>query len=150
MFEYPPQEDKNAKSILFLRGMRAMERCMAAGLVHPDSHFRNIIYDPVTLQLTSIDIEGYTSEKPQDISMDASLSKWFGYSDLQLLVGIDLHNQRSGRTTLRTGTISPCLAFLFLLDEENARNIRGVNLMVEEIALYYLPPSCTLSSESED
>lgn len=55
---------------------------MAAGLVHPDSHFRNIIYDPVTLQVRIIDIEGFTRKKPQNIwaSMDASFSRWFGYN----------------------------------------------------------------------
>lgn len=80
-FEYPPQDDENAKFIIFMRAMCAMERCMAAGLVLPDAHFRNIIYDPVTLQVRIIDIEGYTSGKPQDVwaSMDASFSKWFGY-----------------------------------------------------------------------
>lgn len=55
---------------------------MIAGLVHHGSRFRNITYYPVTLQVRIIEIEGYTSKKPQDIwtSMDASFSRWLGYS----------------------------------------------------------------------
>lgn len=80
--EYPPQDDEKAKFILFMRAMCAMERYMAAGLVHPDPDFRNIIYNPTTLQVRIIDIEGYTYKKPQDIwaHMDSGFAKWFGYN----------------------------------------------------------------------
>lgn len=81
-FENPPL-DENTKFILFLRATCAMERCLAAGLVHQDAGFRNIVYNPVTLQVRTIDIEipEYERYKPQDewISMDASFSRFFNY-----------------------------------------------------------------------
>lgn len=40
--EYPPQDDDDAKFILYMRAMCAMERCLAAGLVHQDADFRNL------------------------------------------------------------------------------------------------------------
>lgn len=61
-FENPPL-DENTKFILFLRAMCAMERCLSAGLVHQDAEFRNIIYNPVTLQVRIIDIEIYRTMK---------------------------------------------------------------------------------------
>lgn len=55
-FENPPQ-DRDAKVILLLRAMSAMERCMAAGLVHQGALFNNIVHDPETLQVRIIDVE---------------------------------------------------------------------------------------------
>lgn len=64
-----PSLDENTKFILFLRAMCAMERCLSAGLVHQDAEFRNIVYNPVTLQVRIIDIEipQYERYKPQDV-----------------------------------------------------------------------------------
>ncbi|EEP76441.1 predicted protein [Uncinocarpus reesii 1704] len=40
-----------------MRATCVMETCIAAGLVHRDFEFRNIVYDPVTLEVRLIDIE---------------------------------------------------------------------------------------------
>jgi len=63
--------------------MCAMERRLAAELVHQDADFRNIVSNPATLQvkITDIEISEYGRYKPQDlwISMNASISRFFNY-----------------------------------------------------------------------
>lgn len=63
--------------------MCAMQRCLAPGLVYQDAEFRNVVYNPDTLQVRIIDLElpKYTRYKPEDIwaSMDASFDRFFNY-----------------------------------------------------------------------
>lgn len=66
-FECPSQDDEKAKFIHLIRAMCTTGRCMAAGLVHPDSDFQNITYNSTTLQVRIIDIKEYTYKKPQDV-----------------------------------------------------------------------------------
>ncbi|OJJ80988.1 uncharacterized protein ASPGLDRAFT_50974 [Aspergillus glaucus CBS 516.65] len=82
-----------------------MERCLSAGLVHQDAEIRNIIYNPVTLQVRIIDIEipQYERYKPQDPpgmqnSFDRSIIRWPRKSDSQSIVGMDLPTIREDRS----------------------------------------------------
>lgn len=51
-----PPGDENERFILHMEATWVMEPCLAAGLVHPDIAFRNIVYDLVTLKMRVIDI----------------------------------------------------------------------------------------------
>ena len=67
-YEDPP-EDETSKFLLFMRAMCALERLLAAGLLHQDMEFRNMVYDPKTLQMRIIDIgpvPGF-DETPKDL-----------------------------------------------------------------------------------
>lgn len=81
--EYPPQNDENAKFILYMQAIYATERCLAAGLVHQDPDFRNLVYDPDTLRvwIINFDQEKREDEKPEDVwaFMDGDFSEHFDY-----------------------------------------------------------------------
>lgn len=54
-YEDPP-DDEISKFLSTCEQCVPMERCLAAGLVHPDMEFRNVVYNPTTLQMRIIDI----------------------------------------------------------------------------------------------
>ena len=69
-----------------MRAMCALERVLAAGLLHPDMEFRNMVYDPETLQIRIIDIgpvPGF-DETPKELwrFFYADFAWWFKYTKL--------------------------------------------------------------------
>lgn len=111
-------DDETAKLILFSLAMCAMERCLAAGLVHQDADSRN----SVTLQVRIMDIDmpRYCADKPgyideygyilRDIAVTKSRHAGF--------LGVGLNNECSRRAPLRCVFIPPGATSLFLLGEE--------------------------------
>lgn len=84
-YEDPP-ENETSKFLLFMRAMCALERVLAAGLLHQDMEFRNMVYDPETLQMRIIDIgpvPGF-DETPKELwrFFYADFAWWFKYTKL--------------------------------------------------------------------
>lgn len=81
-FEYPPQ-DENSKFILYMRAVFIMSKCLDAGFVHEDMEFRNIVYDPQTLQVRMVDVEPVRYAKYTAVDMwkflDLGFIDEFGY-----------------------------------------------------------------------
>ena len=84
-----PPEDETSKFLLFMRAMCALERLLAAGILHPDLALRNVVYDPETLRMRIIDIgpvpgsPGYDEETPEHLwrSFYGEFARWwFEYS----------------------------------------------------------------------
>lgn len=82
---FPPKDDEISKFILYMRAKWVVQTCLESGFIHPDMEFRNIVYDPDTLQVRLIDIEPvrYANYTPQDIwnFMSAGFAESFGMEE---------------------------------------------------------------------
>lgn len=78
-----PLQDGDGKFILHMRAIWVVERCLAAGLVHQDMAFRNIVYDPTTLDLRVIVIGPVPGAESNSedvwLNMDGGFYTKFGY-----------------------------------------------------------------------